>query len=154
VIFHKYLLEVPEGPREGYYLYHRRGGSAEWGSGYEPEDEEEGFMIVDDPDVSVRPAEHKDFISLRPGETWTTQRRLQGSGWTVLPKGYAVGDAFRYRFKGATVEWWDWGSKEEHADTVVTLPCWIAAKVKDPQDNGGRPKLVVPASEFVEFTVV
>lgn len=47
------------------------------------------------------------------------------------------------------VDWWDLGG---HADTVVDLPCLIAGQVTGPIDHGDRPKLVVPASEAVEFT--
>jgi hypothetical protein len=65
-----------------------------------------------------------------------------------------VGDVFLYGFCGAFIEWWDWGGAEEHADTVVMLPGWIAGRVVDPRDNGGRPKLIVPHTEPVEFRVV
>lgn len=108
-------------------------------------------MIVDDPDVSVNVSQDENFVSLRPGSYWSTSRRLQAGS---LPTDMTVGDVFRYRYKGATVDWWDWGDSEEHAKTVVKLPCWIMGRVIDPPDSGGRPKLVVPASNDVEFTIV
>ena len=53
--------------------------------------------------------------------------------------------------KGAVVDWWKWGTKEEHRGTVVKLPCWVSGDVVEPEDNGGRPRIVVPASNEVEF---
>lgn len=155
IIFHTYAFEAAEGPREGYHLYRQQtyDNKLVWES-YEDSDATPGWAIYDDPDVSVRPAQHKDFVTLAPGETWTTQRRLQGEHWTEFPRGYVAGDVFRYMFKGGVVEWWDWGSGLEHVDTVVKLPCWIAGEVTSPADNGGRPKLVVPASEIMEIRVI
>lgn len=37
------------------------------------DDGEMGFLIVDDPDREIRVSEDKDFVSLRPGETWSKQ---------------------------------------------------------------------------------
>lgn len=148
ITFHKYGFEVLSGPREGFRLYRRR--DTAWEA---CEDEEEpGFAIMDDPDVEVHVGQDENFASLEPGESWTTSRRIQGETWSSLPDDTAVGDVFRYRSKGATVDWWDWGSREEHAETVVKLPCWIAGPVADPAGNGGWPKLVVPASD-VQFSI-
>ncbi|OTA99828.1 hypothetical protein M426DRAFT_268576 [Hypoxylon sp. CI-4A] len=150
IIFHTHAIEVRSGPREGYRLYRRR--HDEWEEC--DLDEDEGFRIVDDPDVPVKVSEHEDFVSLRPGESWTTSRHLQGGSWTELPADAAPGDVFRYVFKGATaLDWWDWGSGEDHKETVVKLPCWIKGPVVDPAHNGGRPKLVIPASNCVEFAL-
>jgi hypothetical protein len=65
-----------------------------------------------------------------------------------------IGDVFRYTFKGVEVDWWDWGDSSDHEETVVTLPCFIAGRVVKPEDNGGRPKLIVPASNVLEFTII
>lgn len=65
-----------------------------------------------------------------------------------------VGDIYRYQNKGGAIDWWDWGDREGHANTVVKLPPWLTGEVIDPPDNGGRPKLVVPASNVVEFTII
>jgi hypothetical protein len=114
----------------------------------------EGFRIYDDPDVAVGVTKHRDFTSLLPGESWTTTEYIHGPTWSYLPINTVVGDVFLYGFCGAFIEWWDWGGAEEHADTAVMLPCWIAGRVVDPRDNGGRPKLIVPHAEPVEFRVV
>jgi len=118
------------------------------------DDGDVGFQLYDLPDMAVRVADHEDFTTLKPGQTWTTISTLQGQSWSHLPDDTAVGDLFLYGFSGAVVDWWDWGDMREHADTVVMLPCWVAGRVTDPRDNGGRPKLVVTHSEPVEFRVV
>ncbi|KAF2729340.1 hypothetical protein EJ04DRAFT_556160 [Polyplosphaeria fusca] len=116
--------------------------------------DEGGFLLVDDPDVPINVAQDTEkFVSLRPGESWSTSRRLQGEKWTYLPDDSKGGNRFRVEFDGATVDWWDWGSREEHKDTVVKLPCWIKGPVVDPKDNGGREKMNVSASDVVEFSV-
>lgn len=160
IIFHIFAFTAHEDAREGYRLYRLRPdktSTSDGGQIWETCDESssvDGFMIFDDPDVAVHPSQHKDFMSLKPGESWTIRERLQGEMWTELPSDYQPGDVFRYRFKGTTVDWWDWGDAEEHANTTVKLPCFIVGQVTDPADNGGRPKLVVPASGSVEFKVV
>jgi hypothetical protein len=111
-------------------------------------------MIVDEPDVAVNVSQDENFASLQPGQSWTTSTRVEGRQIGILPNDVNVGDVFRYVFKGVEVDWWNWGSKAEHNETIVELPCFIDGRVVEPKDNGGRPKLVVPASNFVEFTVV
>lgn len=80
-----------------------------------------------------------------PGESWSFTREASD-----FPQNAAPGDKFRYGFKGASIDWWDWGHFRDHQDTRV----WIDGRVLNPQDNGGRPKLVVPASNWAEFTLV
>jgi hypothetical protein len=152
--FHTYAFTTLDGPRDGLRLYRRHGkDNDEWqtckldiGS----------FMIVDDPDVTVCVGQHPHFVSLHSGESWTTTYRLQAETWDEFPRDTATGDIFRVRFKGATeVDWWDWGTRQvEHKNTFVDLPCWILGRVMRPEDNGGRQKIIVPASNTVEFTVV
>lgn len=155
------IVALDDSPREGFRLYRRRYGNDNdndsdrvWEACDLDDGDEGGFNIYDAPDVAVRVVEHRDFTTLRPGESWTTSISLQGQYWSCLPRDMVPGDIFLYGFMGAVVDWWDWGNGEDHTDTVVMLPCWIAGRVVDPGDNGGRPKLVVPYSEPVEFTVV
>ncbi|KAJ7034600.1 hypothetical protein C8F04DRAFT_1101526 [Mycena alexandri] len=148
IILHKYTLDC-----EGQQLYRRDANRNNWEKCDFPAGTT-GFMIVDDPDVAVQVAKHEDFVSLAPGESWSTTHMLENQSWTELPSESATGDAFRFRFMGTTVDWWDWGSAEEHVDTVVKVPCFIKSNVVDPRDNDGRPRLVVPGSEFVEFRLV
>lgn len=148
--------------REGYelYRYHKldEGSDEQEWQVCDFEDDEEGCYVgldFDGPDIKVHVREDAEFISLRPGESWTTAYQLQTPTDTRLPKDVGVGDRFRYQFLGAAnVDWWDWGHIEnEHAETIVSLPS-LRGRVVEPADNGGRPKLVVPASNPVEFQVV
>jgi hypothetical protein len=113
-----------------------------------------GWRIVDDPEVPVKVGLDEQFTSLRPGESWITEQNLQGDSWSSLPKPDEMedGETLRFVFMGNEVEWWDYGRKEDHVETLVKLPCYIYGPVVDPKDNDGRPKLVVPAS-MVEFPV-
>lgn len=52
------------------------------------------------------------------------------------------------------MDWWDYGGVDKHADTNVQIPPHPWGKVTDPADNGGRPQLVVPASNAIEFRIV
>jgi hypothetical protein len=115
-----------------------------------------GFIIYDDDDddwevyVGQR---GEDFASLLPGESWTTGDCLHEWPDIALPRDSMTGDVFRYRVIRAGTDWWDWGSMEDHRETMVKLPC-LEGDVTDPKDNGGRPRLVVPASEWFEFTLL
>jgi hypothetical protein len=151
ITFHSLPFVSWYGPREGYRLYRRRGDKWET---VEDDEDDACFMIVDDPDVAVNVSQDEDFASLQPGQTWTTSRQLEGRGMGILPDDVIAGDLFRYVFKGVKLDWWDWGGKTEHIQTIVKLPCFIKGEVVEPKDNGGRQKLVVPASNFVEFTIV
>lgn len=48
----------------------------------------------------------------------------------------------------------DWGTREDHADTKVTVPYFIYGRVQKPFDHDGRPELVIPASNTVEIKFV
>ncbi|KAK6813785.1 hypothetical protein RU639_010243 [Aspergillus parasiticus] len=124
-------------------LQRRRGQSWEYF-----DSEEMPYQIYNDPDIEVTPGQHSDFISLRPGESWTRTDNLE------LPSDTEVGEVFKYEFNDRVIDWWDWGMKEDHLQTTVKLPCWINSDVVEPKDNEGRPAIVVPASNVVEFTIV
>ncbi|CAG9995805.1 unnamed protein product [Clonostachys byssicola] len=113
-----------------------------------------GAGFVDDPDVAVCPANHKNFIRLAPGESWTFNTLIQEDTWNTLPQKTKLGDKFRFIFKGAEVDWWVWGGAEQHQDTTVMLSCYEGGPVRDPAGNEGRPKLLVPGSNWVQWTVV
>ncbi|KAL4736659.1 hypothetical protein BDV11DRAFT_172724 [Aspergillus similis] len=110
-----------------------------------------GWMIVDEPDVEVNVTDSSFFCSLKPGETLVKERFLD---YLDLHPDTVVGDRYRYQYWGGCVDWWIWGDREEHAKTVVKLPCWLNDHVVDPDDNDGRPVIMVPSSNAVEFTVV
>ncbi len=156
ITFHTYHFEpyvlFSRSRSEGYWLSR---GDREW-EVCDLEDEEAGaYGLFDGQDIEVLIRGDSRFVSLRPGESWATTYWLQSLTSTLLPADVKVGDVYRYRFRGAAdVDWWDWGHIEkEHAETTVTLPSCYSGRVVNPADNGGRPKLVVPASNWVEFRV-
>lgn len=113
------------------------------------------WAIYDEDDVEVYVGQRaQDFASLRPGESWSKWDVLNDPAEIDLPRDSLPGDVFRYRVARSDMDWWDWGTMEDHRDTAVKLPCYINGDVTDPKDNGGRPKLVIPASEWFEFTLV
>lgn len=124
---------------------YRRNENAQWENSVN--DEVCGGGIADE-DISIHIKESGSFLSLIPGDTWTTPYSLDN----YFPDNEAVGDVFLYRFHGTTIEWWDWGDKETYANPVVTLRSWISGGGFDPP--GDSMKLVVPASNDLEFTTV
>lgn len=146
ITVHKYALSGHVGPREGFRLYRRREDkweACETG----PSD---GDMSVDKPDVPIQVGRGDDhFVSLDSSQPWMFLHPLDKTAWSKAGAA-KTGDVFRCRFNGTTVDWWDWGTREDHVHTVV----WVAGAVTNPKDNGGRPQVVVPASNWVEFTLV
>jgi len=149
ITFHTHHLEGLETLR----LYRRYG--TDWVLCDFQSDGNMGFLIVDEPNVEVNVGWNgKFFVSLQPGESWSTTLNIESESWTELPDDVKNGDSFRCEFVGTMMDWWDWGSMKEHLKTTVELPCFIFGSVAEPSDNDGRPKLAVPTSEAVEFTVV
>jgi hypothetical protein len=48
------------------------------------------------------------------------------------------------------VDWWDWGTWEDHRNTVIKVSMF--GSVTYPIDDYGRPKLVVPACNEAMIT--
>ncbi|KAJ5157153.1 uncharacterized protein N7482_008253 [Penicillium canariense] len=145
VIFHRFIVA-----NDCFQLYRRKGADLE---PIDTDDPHDAYRIYDDPDVLVNVTGHDNFTTLRPGESWAFSRYIQGRSWTYIPRDAHVGETFCVQYHGGTVNWWDWGGKEDHAGTKVTLSSSICGRVVDPADNGGRPRLVIPASNIVEFTL-
>lgn len=59
---------------------------------------------------------------------------------------------FSYQFKGAALEWWDWGGLETHANREVKLQSWLSGGGYEPPCNPLN--VVVPASNEMRFTIV
>lgn len=82
-------------------LYHHR--ESFWET-----DEEDGFQIVDLPDVVVSVSQYRDFTSLQPGEIWSINViRVDGHeslSSEILPDNVMVSDVFRYVFEGVVVD--------------------------------------------------
>ncbi|KAJ5645790.1 hypothetical protein N7490_002162 [Penicillium lividum] len=124
--------------------------STQWETYFDDEDNP-GWRIVDEPDVEVNVTDPEFFRCLKPGESFVRKNYLEFSD---LHPDTVVGDTYRYQYCGGRVDWWIWGDCEEHAKTVVKLPCWLHGRVVDPADNDRRPVMLVPSSNFVEFIVV
>ncbi|KAF2724442.1 hypothetical protein K431DRAFT_333354 [Polychaeton citri CBS 116435] len=92
------------------------------------------------------------FATLYPGGSWTDERRVQGSGWSSLPSNAEAGDRFKYVIKGAVVDWWNWGMKEDNKEMTVKLPCFIVGDLEELTDNDGRSSLVVQLRMKVFFS--
>ncbi|KAL5337272.1 hypothetical protein BJX70DRAFT_389328 [Aspergillus crustosus] len=108
---------------------------------YNDDEQNPGWAIADETDVEVNVADAKFPRSLKIGETIVRHRSL---GYFDLHPDAVVGDTYRYQYWGGFIDWW----------TVVKLPCWLNDHVVEPESNDGRPGIMVPASNFVEFTVV
>lgn len=118
------------------------GGGCRWG-------------LWGDPDRQINVSQNSGgrFQTLFPGTCWRGFWTMKADG-DGLPDDLKPGEKLRYQFKGNTLDWWDWGTAEDHAETVVTIPAAGGGPIVDPEDNGGRPKVVVPASNIVEWTVL
>lgn len=108
------------------------------------------YKLVDGPDIEVNVTDETLFLSLQPRESWNEVFTFDLSD---LHEDTAVGDSYRFQYWGGYVEWWIWGSREEHANTTVKVPPW-RGHVVDPVDNEGKPDIVIPGSNTVEFVVV
>ncbi|GAP90754.1 putative kinesin light [Rosellinia necatrix] len=156
IIFHTQAFVNPRDPRHGFRAYRSRDKGRNWESCELDDGSLGASLFVDGPDIVVSVAQedmNRHFASLLPGEEWSTKLLLQGSDWSCLPDDSVPGDVFRYSFAGTALEWWDWGTKDDHKDTFVSLPPWLHGHVTKPQDNGGRGTLMVPGSDVVEFVM-
>ncbi|KAJ5663823.1 hypothetical protein N7507_004554 [Penicillium longicatenatum] len=88
----------------------------------EERDANRGFMIVDEPDVEVNVTDSTWFRSLQPGEIFMRKYPIE---FLDLHPDTVVGDVYRWQYWGGCIDWWTWGDREEHANTVVILPCWM-----------------------------
>ncbi|RAH51056.1 uncharacterized protein BO95DRAFT_75273 [Aspergillus brunneoviolaceus CBS 621.78] len=136
--FRAYRQRYKDGEWESY----DEGGSCQFPSG--PDDP---YQVI-----VGKEREKAGFISLQPGQTYSRSVHLYSQD--DLPPYPSTGEILRSRFVGCVLDWWDWGTLEEHGDTVVTVPGFLGGEVLEPRDNGGRARVVVPASNLVEFTVL
>jgi hypothetical protein len=144
-------------PLDGQFRIYRRRCPDQ--SSLEAEEEWEPFYddgcrlgFWDNPDKLINVSENPgQFPTLFPGESWSDFWTMDGE---CLPDDLKPGDRLRYQFKGNTLDWWDWGTAEDHAQTIVTLPGSGVEPISNPKDNDGRPKVVVPGSNIVEWAVV
>jgi hypothetical protein len=90
------------------------------------------------------------FRALAPGEVWERSFSVFGLHWECPSEDGAgpAGDAFRLQYLGGPLEWWDYGRREEHKGTVVTVNSF--GEVVGPKNNGGRGELVLLPSNVLE----
>ena len=100
--------------------------------------------LMYDGEVTVTVGKDRRWISLSPGEFWAQDLEIHER----LPSNLVPGDKIRYQLDGRVIEMWNWGSKEEYAETVLMLPSNCEAG-----DWMDRPPIVVPASNPLEFTI-
>ena len=110
-----------------------------------------GWLLTDEPDVPLNVTKHRRFVSLQPGESYILEYDPARS--EDLPNNAAVGDVFRVWYNGCDLNWWDWGSADDHAETEVKVPCFIHGPVQDPKNNGGRPVARTAEAHGIQFRV-
>lgn len=108
----------------------------------------------DDPDKEIHIVGDNCFDFLRPGQSIDVTYDLDPHDDSSLPPGLELGDEIRYQYKGGTIDWWDWGTEEDHKDTKVTVKGIVYTWLAKPNDNDGRPRIEVHASNVVQFRIV
>jgi hypothetical protein len=146
VTFHTFIFKGYDRRQDGFRLYFREKDKDDWRP-YELGGlfTHHMYRFSTTTPRNVGHNDGDDFVALMPGDSWSFTREVSD-----FPKNITPGDKFRYGFKGASIDWWDWGNLHDHQDTVV----WVNGSVSLPTDNGRRPELVVPASNWIEFTLV
>ncbi|KAJ6476659.1 hypothetical protein C8R47DRAFT_1220146 [Mycena vitilis] len=95
-----------------------------------------------DPEVKTIPiADESLFQSLAPGES--TQ-----IAWCVFDgysEDFQLGRRYTFQYVGGVITWWDWGTAENHKDEWVGLY---------ENSHDARPRIVIPASNALEFLAV
>ncbi|OJJ98705.1 hypothetical protein ASPACDRAFT_121268 [Aspergillus aculeatus ATCC 16872] len=129
--------------------YRRRGSSGEWGAWLSTA--AWGYPEFGDDEIKCTVGTSDAFMTLQPHETWHDVWPLECE--LSLPADARVGEVIRYRFEGCKLAWWNWGTLEDHKNTSITLT-GLGGAIVDPPNNDGRPEVMIPASNLVEFTVV
>lgn len=114
IIFHTFLFRDIDWCQEGFRLYRRDSGQRR---PYEIQGSfthhRYRFSTLVSKNVGLN--EEHDFGALNPGESWSFSRQV-----TDYPDNMMHGDSFRYCFKRAQLDWWDWGHFEDHKETAAT----------------------------------
>ncbi|CAG8899005.1 unnamed protein product [Penicillium egyptiacum] len=144
IVFHTSSFKIMDSHYHGFRLYVKE--NDEWrGHNVNGELLHHAYRSSPTP-LNVGMNEGNKFQTLMPGESWSFTRTISD-----FPKDFAPGDRFQYGFKGTPLDWWNWGNFDDHEDTVVVAGETI---VTHPPDNNGRPKVVVSASNWIEFTLI
>lgn len=112
-----------------------------------------GNTFCDDPDIQVSPGRHESFACLRPRETWshTVRYELLTDIESRDGREAQVGEVIRCLFQGIQLDWWVWGTREDHLATTVTIPATGSWTVREP---GNDPVVIVPAAAPIDLAIV
>ncbi|KAL2842116.1 hypothetical protein BJX68DRAFT_270834 [Aspergillus pseudodeflectus] len=90
------------------------------------------------------------FRVLSPGEVWERSFSVFDLDWECPDENNTghPGDAFRLQYLGGPLEWWDYGRREEHKETVVMVNMF--GEVVGVKDNAGREELMLQRSNVLE----
>ncbi|RAK99015.1 uncharacterized protein BO80DRAFT_446847 [Aspergillus ibericus CBS 121593] len=110
-----------------------------------------GYPAFPEDEIQCKVGTSAAFITLRPYQTWSEVWGLACEKY--LPDDALEGEVIRYRFTGCKLTWWNWGTKEDYKDTSITVT-GLGGAIIHPPNNDGRPEVVIPPSNLVEFTVV
>ncbi|KAL4747544.1 hypothetical protein BDW72DRAFT_196621 [Aspergillus terricola var. indicus] len=93
------------------------------------------------------------FASLAPGESWEKSVSIFEFEWLCPEEGVdveVVGDAFTLQYTGGVVGWWDYGGRDEHRETTVTVD-WMRRIVSSKDSSGRQEEVVFQASNVLEI---
>lgn len=124
-----------------------RRGSGDWAC---CETEAVGYPMADalyDGGGPVKIGTDKCWISLAPGEPWISPLSI------YLSFDKAVGDRIRCQLHGHVFKVWNWGSKKDHAESVLSSRYGCEKGFQAPGWTD-RPPIVMPASNLLDFTIV
>ncbi|KAL3447847.1 hypothetical protein BJX65DRAFT_307525 [Aspergillus insuetus] len=90
------------------------------------------------------------FRVLSPGEVWERSFSVFGLNWECPSENGdgPAGDAFRLQYLGGPLGWWDYGRREQHKGTIITINAF--GEVVGPKDTAGREELVLQQSNVLE----
>lgn len=109
-----YLYDLVGSNRYGLFLREDNNNNTTWKR--IPEDPACGLSLTSAPDDDddnknkVVVGQDSNFLSLKPGESHSTTRRIYPDHEFV--EDFEVGKTYSFRYLGGEISWWDWGTKE------------------------------------------
>jgi hypothetical protein len=67
---------------------------------------------IDEPRLLSLATNNVDFVSLSPGQSWSDRIPVDDD---ELAESFQAGERYTFRFNGAVVQWWDWGTLQVRA---------------------------------------
>lgn len=110
------------------FLYRKRDAAAPWEEVECDEDLCMGFRLVEDvAPIHTTAGAHEAFVSLQVGESWSVTHEVDCTDWSgalELDGTRQPGQVFHFSFPERVMEWWGWGTKEDHMDSEIVIPGW------------------------------